>query len=99
MIRPGTARLALRIGPHAEDRVDDSRLGPRERWATAFFGVRGIGSLYYLAYATGHEQFSDADALWSTVAFVITLSVVVHGISATPVMRRLDDRRDEAVGL
>ncbi len=34
----------------------------------SFFGVRGVGSLYYLAYATGEADFSDQQLLWSTVA-------------------------------
>ncbi|MGZ5373118.1 MAG: cation:proton antiporter [Aeromicrobium sp.] len=93
VVRPVTAWTALRIGPRA--RAGSGQLGPREKWATAFFGVRGIGSIYYLAYATGQEDFSDDSILWSTVAFVITLSVIVHGVSATPVMRRLDKRRDD----
>ncbi len=46
----------------------------RERLVTAFFGVRGVGSLFYLAYAAGHE-FADVRWLWATIAFTITLSV------------------------
>lgn len=61
-----------------------------ERRAVAFFGVRGIGSIYYLAYAGGQADELAADWLWSTVAFTIVLSVVVHGALAGPVMRRLD---------
>lgn len=68
-------------------------LGPRERLTTAFFGVRGIGSIYYLAYATGVATFEGSDLLWSTAAFTVLLSVVVHGVTATPVMRRLDAMR------
>ena len=96
VVRPVTAWIALRIGAAPKQRVDGGGLGPRERLATAFFGIRGIGSIYYLAYATGQEEFSDADTLWSTVAFVIAVSVVLHGVTATPVMRWLDDRRSEA---
>ena len=33
------------------------KTGPRERIAISFFGIRGIGSLYYLAYALGHGNF------------------------------------------
>ena len=62
----------------------------RERLALAFFGVRGIGSFYYLAYATNQGAFSEASELWSTVGFTVLLSVVVHGITATPVMAWLD---------
>ncbi len=63
-----------------------------QRAVIAFFGIRGVGSVYYLAYATGHTHFPGAEFLWAVTGFVIVVSVVVHGISATPVMRRLDRR-------
>jgi NhaP-type Na+/H+ or K+/H+ antiporter len=63
--------------------------GP-QRWAAAFFGVRGVGSLYYLAYAAGEAEVLGADWLWSTVGFTIVASVLVHGALASPVMRRVD---------
>jgi sodium/hydrogen antiporter len=63
-----------------------------ERWAVAFFGVRGVGSLYYLAYAGKEDSVLAADALWSTVAFTIVASVLVHGVLSGPVMARLRDR-------
>ena len=62
-----------------------------ERWAVAFFGVRGVGSIYYLAYAGKQDPLLAADALWSTVAFTIVASVLVHGVLAGPVMARLRD--------
>ncbi|HEV2070537.1 MAG TPA: cation:proton antiporter [Acidimicrobiales bacterium] len=64
-----------------------------ERTAIAFFGVRGIGSLYYLAYALERAQFADGRTLWAVVAFVVLVSVVLHGVTASPVMRRLDTSR------
>lgn len=96
VVRPVTAWIALRIGSPPKRRIGDRGIGPRERLATAFFGIRGIGSIYYLAYATGQEDFAHADALWSTVGFVVAVSVVLHGVTATPVMRWLDDRRAAA---
>jgi NhaP-type Na+/H+ or K+/H+ antiporter len=57
--------------------------------AAAFFGVRGVGSLYYLADA-GEAPVLAQDWLWSTVAFTIVASVIVHGVLSTPVMARLD---------
>ncbi|MGD8201984.1 cation:proton antiporter [Ornithinimicrobium sp. W1679] len=63
-----------------------------ERAAISWFGVRGIGSIYYLAYALSSEYVAEGLELWSVVAFTITLSVVVHGLLATPVMRWLDAR-------
>jgi NhaP-type Na+/H+ or K+/H+ antiporter len=73
-----------------------ARRGPgmnaRERLVTAFFGVRGVGSLFYLAYAAGEADFSDLRWLWATVAFTIGLSVVVHGVLAKPAMAWLERR-------
>lgn len=66
---------------------------PGERIAIAFFGVRGIGSIYYLAHALEEADFARAPTLWAVVAFVVLVSVVLHGVTAFPVMRRLDDRR------
>lgn len=66
---------------------------PPQRGAVAFFGVRGVGSLYYLAYAAGQATFEQAEVLWATVAFTVLLSVVVHGVSAGPVMERVDRYR------
>lgn len=83
VIRPFAARLAL-IG------TSTSRA---ERRAIGFFGIRGIGSLYYLAYASRRAEFGKIDAIWSTVAFTVIVSIVVHGVTATPVMQMLDRRR------
>ena len=64
----------------------------QDRRSIAFFGVRGIGSFYYLAFALGSAQFPDPGLLWSTVAFTVLVSVVVHGTTAAPVLRRIDRR-------
>ncbi|GHD21822.1 cation:proton antiporter [Streptomyces galbus] len=72
-----------------------SRLGSRERWVVAAFGVRGIGSLYYLAYALGHDGPAVPQReLWAVVTFTVLASVVLHGITAGPVIARLDRLRD-----
>ncbi len=82
VVRPLTAWLAL------------SRTSMRrsERWVTAAFGVRGVGSIVYLAYAA-NDFTADLPWLWATVGFTVLLSVVVHGVAATPMMRLLDRRR------
>lgn len=76
--------------------VGRAGLDHRERLVVAFFGVRGVGSIYYMAYAAGAASFTEERWLWSTVGFTIALSVLLHGILATPVMRWLDERRDDA---
>ncbi len=68
----------------------------RERAVIAFFGVRGIGSIYYLAY--GLEKvppFPNAERLWALVGLIVTLSVFVHGVTAKPTMGHVDARREE----
>lgn len=63
-----------------------------ERSAIAFFGIRGIGSGYYLAYALNQADFAQAGELWAILVFVVLLSVILHGMSASPVMAHLDRR-------
>ena len=94
VVRPLAGLVALGARG-ATCRIGDHVLTSQERLATAFFGVRGVGSLFYLAYATGQAGFGDVHALWSTVAFTITLSVLVHGVAATPAMRWLERSRVE----
>lgn len=64
-----------------------------ERVAISFFGIRGVGSLYYLAYGLNHGEFPGEDLLWALVGFIILLSILLHGITATPAMRHLDTKR------
>ena len=93
VIRPAAGLLGL--GFHRKTtRIGNHVFTSRERLATSFFGVRGVGSLYYLAYATGETDFGNPALLWSTVAFTIALSVLVHGVAATPAMRWLESSRD-----
>ncbi|MER7913266.1 MULTISPECIES: cation:proton antiporter [unclassified Streptomyces] len=69
--------------------------GPRERAVAAVFGLRGIGSLFYLAYALGHHGFEgQARELWVLTATTVALSVLLHGAGATPAIRRLDRLRE-----
>jgi NhaP-type Na+/H+ or K+/H+ antiporter len=51
--------------------------------------VRGIGSVYYLAYALSHGIPRAAGQLLADITLVvIAASVVLHGISVTPLMQR-----------
>jgi NhaP-type Na+/H+ or K+/H+ antiporter len=72
------------------------KTGPRERSVIAFFGVRGVGSLFYIAYATQNGYFPDGDRLWSIVGLVIVGSIIIHGLAATPTMRLIDATRHRA---
>jgi NhaP-type Na+/H+ or K+/H+ antiporter len=61
-----------------------------QKAAIAFFGIRGLGSFYYVAYALGQAQFEQAPVIWVTVCSVVLVSIVIHGVLVTPVMRHLD---------
>ena len=88
LIRPAAGFLS-QVG------VEESK---RTRLVVAFFGIRGVGSLYYLAYAAG--KFSaDPDGadeaagfagpvleLWPVVFAAVLLSLLLHGTLATPVV-------------
>jgi len=61
----------------------------RMRGMVAWFGVRGIGSLYYLMYAIQHGlPEALALELIQFTLIVVTLSILVHGISVKPLMYR-----------
>lgn len=85
VVRPLTGWLALLRG----------RTGPRDRAVIAFFGVRGVGSLYYVAFAGAHADIAPEQLrrVWAVTGLVVVGSVVLHGVLATPVMRRLDVTR------
>jgi NhaP-type Na+/H+ or K+/H+ antiporter len=65
-----------------------------ERAAIAFFGIRGMGSIYYLSYAFNEGDFasSSMQTLWAVTSLTIAISIAVHGITATPFMSLLDER-------
>lgn len=88
VVRPLAGLLAL--APWALSSEDHGGLVRRERWAVAFFGVRGVGTLFYVAYAAGEAPELGTDWLWATVSFTIVASVVLHGVLSTPVMSRLE---------
>lgn len=70
-----------------------SLLGTRTLWPirgmVGWFGVRGIGSLYYLMYAIQHGLPEDLALEFIQLTLItVTLSILVHGISVKPLMSR-----------
>ncbi|MEH1903983.1 MAG: sodium:proton antiporter [Nostoc sp.] len=63
-------------------------LHPGTRLLFGWFGIRGVGSLYYLAYAFGHGLKGEAGEKIAWITYTtIVVSVIVHGISTTPLMK------------
>jgi len=82
VIRPGAAVMGM--------------IGSTSTWLQrgfiAWFGIRGIGSIYYLMYAITHGVSEEiARLLMGLTLAVVATSVVVHGVSVTPLMRRYSD--------
>lgn len=67
----------------------------RERLTISFYGIRGIGSLYYLSFALNKETFEGTKEIWALVGLVIVISIFVHGITAAPVTNKLDKMREQ----
>lgn len=63
-------------------------LHPATRLLFGWFGIRGVGSMYYLTYALGEGLQGESAELISWITFiVIVVSVTLHGITATPLMQ------------
>ncbi len=62
-------------------------LPSRDRLIVSFFGVRGIGSVYYIGYATGHMEFVNEGPLWALVVYTIFASALIHGATSFVVKR------------
>ncbi|ABC62315.1 cation:proton antiporter [Erythrobacter litoralis] len=63
------------------------------RVAIAFLGIRGMGSIYYLAYGQNNADFAQIDVLWAVVSFTILASIVIHGVSSAGLMRWIEIRK------
>ena len=69
----------------------------REKGMIAWFGIRGIGSIYYLMYAIEHGLPPDlAERLTGLTLTAVAASILVHGISVTPLMKLYERREEEA---
>ena len=86
LIRPLTGWIALIGQP----------LASSSKWTIAFFGIRGMGTIYYLAHAVNEEFFPAARQVWAVAVLTILVSIVVHGMTAGPVLYRLDRRAARA---
>lgn len=77
LVRPGFTHLALLGTPTSAT----------QRWLLGWFGVRGIGSLYYVSYVI-NRGVSGAPALElaGITLTVLAASIVLHGVTAQPLL-------------
>jgi NhaP-type Na+/H+ or K+/H+ antiporter len=88
-IRPLTSLISM-IG---------TKLHLKEKMAISFFGIKGMGSFFYLSFALNEAFFQFKQELWSVVAFVVLLSIIIHGLTATRVMKNLETEFAEKITL
>jgi NhaP-type Na+/H+ or K+/H+ antiporter len=75
-----------------------SRPSADEKAVISFFGIRGLGTAYYLAYAVNHADFPEAKLIWNVSGLIILISIVLHGTTVTLAMRHLDRRAQRRRG-
>jgi len=77
LIRPVSVWLGLLGAPISRDQFI----------MVAWFGIRGIGSIYYLMYAIHHGLPRHlADQMMAITLAAVTLSIILHGVSVRPIM-------------
>lgn len=79
VIRPLAGILSLR----------GEKLHKYELLLVSFFGIRGMGTVFYVAYAFHSIYFNNQDKIWAIVAFTILVSIIIHGLTATRIMKYL----------
>ncbi|MBD63635.1 MAG: cation transporter [Halobacteriovoraceae bacterium] len=77
--RPLVARLSL-FGV---------KMTNKEKWITGFYGIKGVGSFFYLSFALKKYDFTYQQELWSLVSFVVLASILIHGLTAVYMMKKV----------
>ena len=60
-----------------------------QKFVLSFYGIRGIGSVFYLAYALTSADFKDSEKLFEITIAIIFFSVLIHGLTAHRVQKRI----------
>ena len=85
IVRPAAAWIGV-IG---------TKLKPKEKFVISFFGIRGIGSFFYLAFAMHEARFGNEKELWAVVSFIVLLSLLIHGLTAGKTIRKLEKEAEK----
>jgi len=84
VVRPVSVWLGLLGAPISSD----------QRGLISWFGIRGIGSIYYVMYAINHGLSRPlAEEIMAYTLLIVATSVVLHGISVTPLMEQYARRK------
>lgn len=81
IVRPVAAWLSLlRVDMQAKDKA-----------IVSFFGIKGIGSFFYLAFAVNEASFEQSSEIWSFTALVVLISLFIHGLTSAFAMKKLSE--------
>ncbi len=70
LVRPLTGMLALL----------KTKLQWKKRLAISFFGIKGIGSFFYLSFAIINGHFKGYESLFGIVSYTVLFSIIIHGM-------------------
>lgn len=76
IIRPLSGRLAM-IGTDFSE---------RKKWSIGYFGIKGVGAFFYLAFALYEGNFTATDELYAIVSYMVLFSIILHGLSGPRVV-------------
>ncbi len=85
IVRPLSGLIAL----------SKSDLKFKQKMAISFFGIRGLGTIFYVAFAFNEFNFEHQEKLWAIVSFTILISVILHGLTANWLMQKLKEKVPE----
>ncbi|MDQ4142534.1 MAG: cation:proton antiporter [Actinomycetota bacterium] len=75
-----------------------SKFQPGERPAIAFFGIRGVGSFYYVAHGLNETGLAQGGQLWSSIGLIVLMSILIHGVTAKPAITKVTEELAEDTG-
>jgi NhaP-type Na+/H+ or K+/H+ antiporter len=66
----------------------------RTKLAISFLGIRGIGSVFYLAWAfVQYDEFESKYELYGITFYIIVISIVVHGLTAPSIIHYFEKNK------
>jgi NhaP-type Na+/H+ or K+/H+ antiporter len=68
-----------------------TKLPGTEKAMISFFGIKGVGSLFYLSFALNEATFENAAELWCVVSFIVLCSILIHGFSAAKTIAHVEN--------
>lgn len=74
----------------------NTKLIPFQKYVLSFYGIRGIGSIYYLAYALTAASFANEDKLIDITMITIFISVIVHGLTGKTIQNKIKEYNPKA---